>query len=1274
MGRGRRTDNLLRAADLIAWWEKSSDRVASSHGVVSSCFSKIALLHLFFFFCILRAVRSGSLQRVTATMMRRCVSASVFIAVPGAVRHQSSGNGGRSGNNRGSRPSSQGIHTFIRDNQTPSYSAASPRHGSGTGGTQGSGRATSPHSSVPSGDDWASQLQRELYREEDPLGGMAHKDYYRDPATGYSPQYAPRNFAHGGEVAYSHPQSENYYRNATAQRQWTDHDVSQLQSRAREARATSRSFPSAAERDAFINMQIPLDRFASHIPENTGLGVMDQLRHATVTSAEKLREQTIVNRHQHVGQRTSVTSSTMSPPEMVADYVDQAQAAADDTMDEHLRIAYGLREKERADFAVMQRTSRLNFGGYDMDRFAAQQQGKPYGAQQLPPNTQPCSVMEAQKVLRSSASVPSVEVQVSRAYARNTVTDSPKLGEALTSSVVDGIRANREVQQEEKVQQRQKRFGLGRQSALVQDPGPDNRTLKKHTHDERFVNAAAFVSDAYRTHTTDEHVNPYRRGNTEKGVGHLLQNHFDIERREDRISKGRQDITERNTIHLGTPIHLSVDEFVFRHRNARGERPLDYFRPFPGFRANRLTRMYRDTEGFSAMKQRPDFLEWELFTRYRAHHQQRRELALRHGLEPVANETAQERDARRAKLDALCEVTPFDESKMSLNDDEVKTSVETLRSWFGVYFLPTPTIVELVNMEQGGTLGLHLHHRTDALGTVDTREHVISSRYLNKLLLSEGYQHRLSRGFVADVLGKAKEPVITYAQPPEVLKHFSAEEMVMYNDYVKSETERQLAEWSTVMRRRRFIAEKQLYGEVVPGATPQLPVSVTDVQDQESGAVLTVATANFADAIAEAMSSTKGILNVDGRSCKLIPGTERRVQPLTVKLESGELIETTDEEFQTYPLESDASASHQHALNYGIADYHYNRGNYVETQDVIWEEATTKGEEGWSPATHADGLRPGLPVRARRRLNSSSGDDNRFTSSDASIVGDYQRGHVVEYLHQPFFNPEPRLVSIAFGVDGVVEQIPLANVMIWQRQHYGPDRTNGDQSRRHNAAGLRRYVDVTDPKNEKVATTEHFLDKYESRHTATESQTAKYRSVKQVSELDQWTSHDTRRPENYRPLSISHRRDYVRGGYFHRYTPWEWIAIQEADQPIVHETIRQDNVGQSRFFSLNRYWRYKARPHGYMRNYENEVRDMFQFVDGVTPWRQAQKIRTYWEVREHHPMPQFNRPEVAMHRNTAGLLPTHLWDVDKKTGKVKGVRDSVRDYQTKTPLPNWVQL
>nr|CCM16745.1 hypothetical protein, conserved [Leishmania guyanensis] len=1152
--------------------------------------------------------------------------------------------------------------------------------------------------------DWASKLQRELMSPTDPLGGLAHKDYYRDPATGYAPQYAPRDFVQGGSIAYPHLQgsgsAHDTYAAAVVRRNWLEHDVAAMGFESQDARATSRQLSSDAEREAFMQRHVPTDRHRSAFSVNTSLAAMDQLQTSGLQSPEKVYQQATLDRY-----RAAATSSSsaalgvsytaaigLTGGELVDALAEDYAAAADDCIDEDLRIAHGLRAKERFDFKIMQRSSRVPFQGYDMDRFAAQREGRPHGAQQLPPLIPPSSMEEAMKNLRcSTAALPDTEAQARQTYAQNTTSEDPKLGEALTSDVIGGLHARRQSSQDAKEQARKQRFGLGRQGALVQDGGPDRRTLKKHTNDERLLDAVNFASDAYRRTTTDEHVDPYVRRNTEAGVGHLLTNRFDMARREDRVAHGQQDLTERNTIHYGVPIQQLIDEFVFAHRNARGERPLDYFKPFPNFRAQRLYRMYRDIEGFSLLKQRPEAFEWELFTRYRAHHNQRRELALLHGLEPVANETAAQRAARRLALDQLCERTPFDPSKLHTSDDEVKIDAETLRNWFGVYVLPSPTIVESVVRAEGGALNLHLQHAADELNAADTREHILSSRYLSRLLLFEGFQHRWNRGFTKEVAGKAPEPVVKYAQPQEVLKYFDADERAMYQQYVQQESDVQLSEWAKMTRGRRYIAEKEQYGEVVGQG---YKVHVVDVQHQETGAVLTISAKLLERSVAAALSgkepaggssssarssSSSTVVRVDGQEYLVVPGSERIVTPLSIRLESGESMELTDEVFSAYPLEVPASAKYNHALNYGIGEYDYNRGNYVETQDIIWERATADQEEGWSPATHADGLRPGLPVRACRRLT-VAGEDR----AGVAITGDYQRGRIVQYHRQPFFNPDPRLVTVAFHADGVVQEVPLADVMIWQRCYHGPERTAGDESRRYNPAGLRRYIDVADPNNEKASPSssagasgndpdDHFLEKYE-RRLVNNTASAKYRTTKQITEIDQWNRFDTSRADNHRPLSISHRRDYVRQGYLPRYTPWEWIAIQEADQPIIYETVRTDNVGASYFFSLNRSWRYKARPHGYLRNYENEVRDMLQFVDGVTPWKQAQKIRTYWEVRQHHPMPQFNRPEVAMHRNNAGLLPSHMWETDKKTGKVRAVKDSVRDYQTKVPLPKWVQL
>lgn len=1151
------------------------------------------------------------------------------------------------------RRQQSGLHTFIRDAQPSSLSAAPRQGGDGNG----------EHTSASATTDWAAQMQRELFGETDPLGGQAHKDYYRDPACGYSPQYAPRNFAEGAAISYHHPQTPFEYMDASHRRRWLDHDVSRMKEGFQQQRTLLRGIESPRERDELTRARAAESRLGDTIVENQSLHPLDQIHHSTCTAGGAVRQQAVLDRYQLASQQFPLSLSNGMDREALQEaYHTNKGLEHDSFVEEHLRIVHGLREKEKYDFTVLQRTSRIPFRGYDMDRFLAQQKGTPYGAQQLPALAAPSTMEEAQKTLRGGdgATAPSFEAVSQRAFARNTVCDRPTTGEELTQAIVDAVRAGRATAEQQREHERAQRFGLGRQGALVQDGGPDKRTLKKHTNDERIMDAMFFRSYAYRKTPTDEHWNPYLRRDTTQGVGHLLNNKFDIARREARLSKGEQDLTERSVMHFGIPIQQTIDEFVFRHRNARGERPLDYFKPFPSFRDMRLNRMYRDVEGFSLMKQRPEFLEWELFTRYRAHHQQRRRLALLHGLEPVANETAEERDARRQKLDELCERTPFDERELRAKDDEMQVSGESLRSWFGLYMLPSPTVVEAV-VGASSSVNLHLYHLADEMGTKDTRENVLSSRYFNRLLTMEAFQHRIGRGFMGSVTGKAPEPVVEYAQPPEVLRHFSAEERAVYEQYVKEQTSQQLAEWATATRRRRWLPEQQQYGQVVAHGHEVL---VVDLEHTETGALLTVSAKAFERELEAARANSRHIMMVEGQSYRLRPDSERGVVPLSVRLDSGEVLELTDEVFERYELES-LSPKANHALNYGIGDYAYNRGNYVETQDAIWEAQTASGEEGWSPATHADGLRAGLPVKARRHVGSNE-DGSRVVSAP-------QRAMIVAYDKQPFFNPEPRLVRVAFQSDGVVEEVPLSDIFIWQRRYHGPERTVGDESRRYSPASLRRYVDVADPFNEKTSKTEHFLDKYELGRTA-ESVAGKYRTTKQITEIDEWNRFDMSRADNFRPLSISHRRDYIRLGYMHRFTPWEWIAIQDADQPLIAEQIRQDNIGTSYYFTLNRYWRYKARPHGYIRHFDNEVRDLFQFVDGVTPWKQAQKIRTYWEVRSHHPMPQFNRPEVAMHRNTVGLLPAHLWETDKKTGKVKAVKDSVRDYQTKTPLPKWVEL
>lgn len=1097
--------------------------------------------------------------------------------------------------------------------------------------------------------DWLLRVQREMLVEQDPLGGQFHKDYFRDPAKGYAPTFAPRNYENGGAVDYFHPLSSTHYSTNQLDRDAAGHILDRTREAARDSRKVLREATSAEEITDFLSQR----------------GGGGESRHGseksygTPTTQDAFREVIRSGTADHrIGNMAPTNPRAYPPvhagltPETIQSaWSQQNQARNDDLLDEALRKHHGLRDKEAFEFDVKQRMEYLPFKGYDMDRYLAAQGGTLFGMNQTKPLVAPGSTSEAHTNVRRN-SVPNRESIVSKLFAGNTLRSEPKLGESLSDEVAATLRGDSAQQQLNETQERQTRFGLGRQGPLVQDGGPDRRVIQRHKNDERLLNAAIFDSYAYEKTATDSHIDPVERNDVTSGVAHLLETKFDIERRQRNFAQNKSDPTERATIFYGKPVQQEIDDYVFRRRNAKSERSLDYYKPFPGFRDLRLQRVYRDLEGFPLMKQRPDFLEWELFTRYRAHMEQRRELALKHNLEPVPNESCEERDARRRKLDELCEATPFDASRLVPATDELKVDAQTLRSWFGMYLLPSPTVVQSVH---NGTIGLVLHAQTDELGTADKREHLMSARYFNKLMLDDAYQGRVGRSFLKDFIGKMADPKIAYKQPESVLQHFSPEERAVYDAYIATEMAKHTTKFDQYqLQKKRWVASHKQYGRVVETANP---LAVVDVEKLSDGSIITIAEDEFKDAIAQALQDPSKSIVIDKQDCRLLPHSSRSMTAVQVVLDNGVSLEMDEIEFNKCATEVEIDDPNA-ALNFGIAKYDYNRTNYIETQDRIWEERTQSGEEGWSPATHADGLRVGLPVLCRRLVSGST-------------RGDFRNAVIVQYLKQPFFNPNPRTISVQYA-DGAIERVPLSETMIWQRQYYGPERSVGDQTRRFSQNMSKRYVNVVDPSREKERTTEHFLDKYERR--SAEASADALKSLKLVSEIDEWNSFDTKRSENHRLLSISHRKDYIRGEYFTRYTPWEWIAVQEADQPLLWSQLRQDNTGPSHYHSPNRFWRWKARPHGYIRNFEHEVRDLFQYVDGVTPWAKAKKIRTYWEVREHHPIPQFNRPEVAIHRNTVGLLPSHMWDTDKKTGRVKSVKDSVRDYQTPNPIPSWAAL
>lgn len=1611
-------------------------------------------------------------------------------------RYASSHNNHTSNNNHRSGGGGGGgvqLHRFIRENSPSTFSsttstASTSRNSTHAGGryspsssnyrgrqgySEGSESSFSPTSggnSSFSTSSWTSRLQAELLRDVDPLGGMAHKDVYRDPALGYTPQYAPRDFSDGGgTIRYHHPHISSstssstssaalydsslhsghpnaggntgggggtvglYQQQAKSHRDFFDPEQHQWSQGARQVRGVLREIlTDPAEREAYLKRTIPFPSSssfstssdderpqrrsswssssssrsggiggggpqpffasASHYAHSPSVDPVEMIRNETTGRTERYRQ--ISSRFSTPPPLSSSSSaplllplhSTLSAEELSQQIQLQGDDRADDTLAEYLHVVKGGRARERFDFSILQRSSRLVFQGYDRDRWRAQRNGTAFGAKRLPPLLPPSSMTEAQIALRESAELPSEVETAQQAFARNTTAASPLLGEALTETTLAAIQHEKQQANDFRRAQREERFGLGRRTGkgappLVHDGGPDQRPpIPRGENDERLVNALHFGSNAYRQTAGDEHRDPYFYRDTQYGVGHLIRTAFDVQRRGELISRGKTDPTEKSIQHFGTPILQQLDEFVFRHRNARGERPMEYFKPFPHFRDLRLYNgVYDDMEGFPFLRARPEFLEWELFLRYRAHYEQRRALALRYGLEPVVNETATERERRRLQLDILCEHTLFDEEQFIIRETDVqRVSVETLRGWFGAYVLPSPTILrevlrlpQMANGEEGrrsgatsggdsvfreasirAGKGVHpllasssassfshppppppsippLQLLPDhALGTPDTREPLLSSRYFHQLALMDGIQARFQRGYWKEFMGgggggwrqhfrqgsqtagggggmgnagddeagtsvhtpPAPEPKITYALPESVLRHFDARELAVYHQYVEEEQQKHLSKWDLLRRHRRLVpvhsspgqhphrdggsctrrtpstvsrdgASEETEGEGQVGSVEMVgtPVEVMDLQHLDSGKICTVATdslpvrgkrgnttPNGSDrrvnggALGEAMGDggvgERGIKQISSSSSsssssemgefvrledgyyKPLLETERIVTPLLVRLEgTGEEVRMTSEEWSCYPMEVPASPVYNHALDYGVGPYAYNRTNYVETQDVLWERHTASGREGWSPATHADGLVRGVVVRARPPLlkrgggapllpsssssffsamitgipttttdsavqdGTHSNDDTNnhkekyhyfstspplysgptlpalspvvdtvgqgwagdggggaaegagSTSSDfpmLSLKGEFARGEILFYAPQPFFNPDPRVVTVRFfrpstprtttnlttsmwkgslpphsehaggggGGEGrmednennesdeVIMQVPLEDILIWQRRYHGPERTIPDETRRYNPAGLRRYVSL-DPNDENGSSSSpykggrnrtptnnsHFLDKYDTQRSEVLAQ--RYEpSLKQITELDQWNVYDTRRADNHRPLSISHRRDYVRQGYMPSYTPWEWISIQEGDQPLLSFTIRQDNIGSSMLFSLRRHWRRKARPHGYLRHYDQEIRDFFQFVDGVVPWDQAQKIRTFWEVRNHHPIPQINRPEVAMHWNSAGMLPAHLWITDKKTGKVKGVKDSVRDYRTTTPLPKWVKL
>ena len=557
------------------------------------------------------------------------------------------------------------------------------------------------------------RLQREDVSETDPLGGMYHKDYYRDPASGFTPKYSPRNFAEGGRLEHYHPLGDTQFYMSEAERNAGDHNLLKLRQDANRMRQSLRELAPGPGADRLRDTASERN-WRGKLASQGGVGfqaVFDKLGVQDSLAA-------------HTGDWTRTVPSAHSLPAGVTASVlhrtlKQQNDALETKQDSELlnSCVHGIRHKERAEHEIGHRFSFTQFRGYDLDKAISQRSGQLFGQLQLAPLVSPSSVDEAQQNVRRGA-VPADRAVIATAMNRNTVSVEPHVGEPLTESLISARNAAARLDANQKKEAREKELGLGRQGPLVSEGGPDQREIRPQKNDERLLNAARFLHGAYRDSPRDLDYIPYQRSQTASGVSHLLTNRFDVDRRIDRITRGLPDVTERFQIFLGEPIRQQIDTAVCTMRNASNERAMDYYQPGPSNDDMQLLTVHRDVEGFALFRQKVDLYEWELFVRYRAHHEQRRTIALQHGLEPTVNEGVEERDARRHKLDVLCEQTPFDSSHLSHSIGELNVQANILRQWFGAYTLPTPHYLQQSDgaRRDGGTPRCGGHSRSRGCG------------------------------------------------------------------------------------------------------------------------------------------------------------------------------------------------------------------------------------------------------------------------------------------------------------------------------------------------------------------------------------------------------------------------------------------------------------------------------------------------------------------------------------------------------------------------------
>ena len=486
-------------------------------------------------------------------------------------------------------------------------------------------------------------------------------------------------------------------------------------------------------------------------------------------------------------------------------------------------------------------------------------------------------------------------------------------------------------------------------------------------------------------------------------------------------------------------------------------------------------------------------------------------------------------------------------------------------------------------------------------------EPLLTIEYLRNKIVAEGkHNSQAAQTFQKIPPGKPR-----YELDPHTLKYLNSEQKQRYLSYLSATAESHREKWQAILRQRKFIPQLGCYAELEkPNPAPG--------------------------------------------------SSEEKSERIAIILDNGAKKTIAKQFWDSAPFEADADHPNHH-LYWGMHEQSAlptnNLFNYIETQDALWERRVYEGTEGWSYATARDVIKPGSVVMLMR----TQGDDGfRAAAHSPTITGVWERAIVEEFHGDNFYNPASNTsLRARLLADGATVRVPLSRVLIWQFHWAHPGRCDEqtEETLRY-TSGTKRYVNSRDPKGtiHRAMQKPHFLDNLVAN---AEPENHPYQDIKQVSELDIWQRWDGVRPDNYRRLTANDRKEYIVANYYHKFTPWDMICQQEDDQPLMFfdQNYICEETAPSHFTNQNRFWTRKRRAIGSIRNSTDEIRDFFRHVDGNVPWDKASKIQSQYENRMNNPLAVFHSPTLSAHRNKVTQLPLEMYEFDKKTGVVTGIKE-----------------